>query len=90
MLPQTVGQANVVNYTTAEPDKAVRKHEFTITISYDLVPGFKLLVFFAREDGELVADMIEVKVMCEFKHKVKRNTQLCMQVIYILIYFRLM
>ena len=84
MLPQTVGQANVVNYTTAELDEAMRKHEFTITISYDLVPGFKLLVFFAREDGELVADMIEVKVMCEFKHKVKIGIQVCMQVIFML------
>jgi len=73
MISQTVSQANVVSYITAEPDKAVQQHEFTISISYDLVPGFKLLVFFAREDGELVADMIEVKVMCEFKQKVNKG-----------------
>jgi len=72
MFLQTVSQANVVNYTAVVADSIVRKQEFTISISYDLVPGFKLLVFFAREDGELVADMIEVKVMCELKHKVNR------------------
>lgn len=72
MFLQTVSQANVVNYTAVVADSVVRKQEFTISISYDLVPGFKLLVFFAREDGELVADMIEVKVMCELKHKVNR------------------
>lgn len=44
---------------------------FSISITHEMVPNFKLLVFFAREDGELIADLMEVKVKCELKEKVR-------------------
>ena len=44
---------------------------FTIAVTHEMVPSFKLLVFFAREDGELIADLMEVKVKCELKEKVR-------------------
>ena len=35
-----------------------------------MVPRIKILGMFAREDGELVADLIELPVHCEFENKV--------------------
>ena len=72
---QAVSQANVVNYTTiAVATPAQTEREFTISITHELVPKFNLLVFFAREDGELIADLMEVKVDCELKEKVIETT----------------
>ena len=61
---------NYTSITTVTP--APPKREFTISITHDLVPSFKLLVYFAREDGELIADLLEVKVKCELKEKVNK------------------
>ena len=62
----------MVNYTTiAAATPAQTKTEFTISITHGLVPSFKLLVFFAREDGELIADLMELKVMCKLKENVR-------------------
>jgi len=63
-----------VNYTAvAVATPAQTEREFTISITHELVPSFKLLAFFAREDGELIADLIEVKVECELKEEVSEN-----------------
>ena len=62
----------MVNYTTLATDMPTQTEtDFTISITHEMVPNFKLLVFFAREDGELIADLMEVKVKCELKEKVK-------------------
>ena len=61
-----------MNYTTiATATPAQTETEFTISITHDLVPSFKLLSFFVGEDGELIADLIEVNVKCELKEKVR-------------------
>ena len=62
----------MVNYTTiAVATSAQTEREFTISITHELVPSFRLLVFFAREDGELIADLMEIKVKCKLKEKVR-------------------
>ena len=64
----------MVNYVTiAMATPAQTEREFTLSITHELVPSFKLLVFFAREDGELIADLMEVKVKCELKERVREN-----------------
>ena len=35
-----------------------------------MIPRVKILGVFAREDGELVADLIELDVRCSFRHRV--------------------
>ena len=51
--------------------------KFTVPITHALVPSFNLLVFFACNDGEIVADFVEVKVECDLKEKVKeKNLQI--------------
>ena len=62
----------MVSYTSiATATPALTEREFPVSIAHEMVPSFKLLVFFAREDGELVADLMEIKVKCELKGKVK-------------------
>lgn len=64
----------MVDYTSmASNTPALKEREFTISITHELAPSFQLLVFFAREDGELIADLIEVKVRCELKEEVRQN-----------------
>ena len=36
-----------------------------------MVPRVKVLGVFAREDGELVADLIELDVHCTLQHRVR-------------------
>lgn len=43
----------------------------TIPIDKAGVPRVKVLGVIAREDGELVADIIELPVKCELEHQVR-------------------
>ena len=64
----------MVNYTTIETNTPTQAEmEFTISITHEMVPSFKLLVFLAREDGELIADLMELQVKCELKEKVAKT-----------------
>ena len=63
-----------MNYSTiAATVPGQTRMKFTVPITHALVPGFNLLVFFARNDGEIVADFVEVKVECDLKEKVKEE-----------------
>ena len=53
---------------------AQTKMKLTIPITHTLAPSFNLLVFFARNNGEIVADFVGVKVECDLKEKVKERT----------------
>jgi len=67
----------VVNYTTIEATRQTQtRTKFTISIPHELMPSFYLLVFFVHDNGELVADLMQVKVKCELKEKVKENQNL--------------
>ena len=52
---------------------AQRRMKLTIPITHTLAPTFNLLVFFARSNGEIVADFVGVKVECDLKEKVKER-----------------
>ena len=47
----------------------------TIPIDKAGVPRVKVLGVIAREDGELVADIIELPVKCELEHQVRRKLE---------------
>ena len=44
--------------------------EVSFRVTYDMVPRVKVLGVFAREDGELVADLIELDIECSLQHRV--------------------
>lgn len=39
-------------------------------VTHEMIPRVKVLGVFAREDGELVADLIELDVQCILRHRV--------------------
>ena len=48
----------------------VTQSGFGLPVTFSMVPGIKILAGCAREDGELVLDMLELKVECQLEHKV--------------------
>ena len=48
----------------------VTQSGFSIPVTSSMVPGIKILAGFARKDGELVLDMLELQVECQLEHKV--------------------
>ena len=42
-----------------------------------MIPRMKILGVFARSDGELVADLIELPVECELENKVMLHSTIC-------------
>ena len=51
-----------------EPVRAINA---SFPVTHSMVPRAKVLGVVAREDGELVTDLIEVPVACELEHEVK-------------------
>ena len=41
-----------------------------VPITHEGVPRVKILAVVARDDGELVADLIEIQVSCQLEHEV--------------------
>lgn len=39
-------------------------------VTHSMVPKVKVLGFFARDDGELVADLIELEIRCDLQNRV--------------------
>ena len=39
-------------------------------VTHEMLPKVKVLGVFGREDGELVADLIELDVYCSLEHRV--------------------
>jgi len=59
---------NVID--TSKLRKGVKYAQFSIKVTHNMTPRIKILSLFARLDGELVADLLELNVLCELKHKV--------------------
>ena len=55
-------------------DEGVTQTGFTVPITHNMVPKTKILAGFARTDGELVMDLLEIEIECELEHKVKQCT----------------
>ena len=56
--------------TLAASGQAVNEASIALPITASMVPGARVLVGFARTDGELVMDLLEVKVDCQLENKV--------------------
>ena len=54
----------------AASGQAVNEASIALPITASMVPGARVLVGFARTDGELVMDLLEVKVDCQLENKV--------------------
>jgi CD109 antigen len=68
-----IGQGNVQLHQaslSSNNAQGTRKITATIPIVASSVPRVKVLAVVAREDGELVADVIELPVSCELEHEV--------------------
>ena len=48
----------------------VTQTNFTLPVTHNMVPKTKILAGFARTDGELVMDLLEIEIDCELEHKV--------------------
>ena len=66
--------------------EAVTAINASFPVTHAMVPRAKVLGVVAREDGELVADLIEVPVTCELEHAVRARGEK-KDVIYVLLLF---
>ena len=72
-VPQVIAQGGVVLHNvidTAKSGVGVKDTDFSFTVSHNMTPRIKVLSLFARFDGELVADLLQLNVLCELEHKV--------------------
>ena len=70
---QMIGQGNVLLHQAEFPTnrgRGVLRMSVRLQIPHSAVPRVKILAVVARDDGELVADLIEIPVMCELEHQV--------------------
>ncbi len=56
--------------TMAASGQAVNEASIVLPITASMVPGARVLAGFARTDGELVMDLLEIKVDCQLENKV--------------------
>ena len=73
---QVIGQGNVQLHQaslSSNNARGTKKITATIPIVVSSVPRVKVLAVVAREDGELVADVIELPVSCELEHEVRER-----------------
>lgn len=73
---QVIGQGNVLLHQASfQTNIRTGVKSMTVTIPIDKagVPRVKILGVIAREDGELVADLIEIPVKCQLEHEVRRE-----------------
>ena len=54
--------------------------QVSFRVTHEMVPRIKVLGVFAREDGELVADLIELEVDCTLRHRVRELVFACITV----------
>ena len=76
---QVIGQGNVqLHQASLSSDDAqgTKKLTAVIPIVASSVPRVKVLGVIAKDDGELVADVIELPVSCELEHKVREGVWL--------------
>ena len=68
-----VGQGGVQLHSTTVDSNgaAVTSLNASFPVGVASVPRVKVLGVIAREDGELVADLIEIPVRCQLEHRVR-------------------
>jgi len=86
---QVVGQGGVQLHraTFDSGREAVTAINASFPVTHAMVPRAKVLGVVAREDGELVADLIEVPVTCELEHAVRARGDVLYGLLLFLIVF---
>ena len=67
---QVISQGSVQHHAFEFERNSTTSAVVSFRITYQMLPRVKVLGVFAREDGELVADLIELDVKCSLRHRV--------------------
>jgi hypothetical protein len=67
---QVISQGSVQHHAYGFQRNGTTSAVVSFHATHEMVPRVKVLGVFAREDGELVADLIELDVKCSFRHRV--------------------
>ncbi len=67
---QVIAQGSLQEHTFKLERSGVTSTTVSFRVTHEMVPKVKVLGMFAREDGELVADLIELTVVCALKNHV--------------------
>ncbi|XP_064400639.1 C3 and PZP-like alpha-2-macroglobulin domain-containing protein 8 [Halichondria panicea] len=65
-----IAQGSIQEHTFELERGGVTTATVSFRVTHEMVPKVKVLGLFAREDGELVADLIELTVACDLKNDV--------------------
>ena len=72
-----ISQGSIQEHTFEFERQGVTSATVSFRVTYEMVPKVKVLGVFAREDGELIADLIELEVHCEFQNDVSQTQVSC-------------
>ena len=67
---QVISQGSVQHHAYDFERNGTTSTVVSFHATHKMIPRVKVLGVFAREDGELVADLIELDVRCSFRHRV--------------------
>ena len=67
---QVISQGSVQHHAYDFERNGTTSTVVSFHATHEMIPRVKVLGVFAREDGELVADLIELDVKCSFRHRV--------------------
>ena len=65
-----ISQGSIQEHTYSLARRGATSARVSFRVTHQMVPKVKVLGLFAREDGELVADLIEVEVRCDLENEV--------------------
>ena len=65
-----ISQGSVQHHAFGFSRNGTTSAKVSFRITYAMLPRVKVLGVFAREDGELVADLIELDIDCSLQHRV--------------------
>lgn len=70
MILQVIAQGSIQEHAFEFERRGVTSATVSFRVTFEMVPRVKVLGLFAREDGELVADLIELEVACDLRNDV--------------------
>lgn len=65
-----ISQGSIQEHTYNVARQGATSATVSFRVTHQMVPKVKVLGLFAREDGELVADLIEVDIRCSLENQV--------------------
>ena len=61
----------VYNYSTEKEARLTGHFKMTVPITHDMSPDAQLLVYYMRDDGEIIASAVKFNIEKCFKNKVR-------------------